>query len=507
MDKKETMPSYHVFSLKSSIGRKWKKAMFKGKISIRHLSVAIVAIIAIVFVFLGWRLFLTAERIHVDNASGGAFGNLSSVLPGGTREPLQGENSGRVNVLLLGRAGTHYPGQNLTDTIMLASIDMRNHQAAFLSIPRDLFVPIPGTDLSTKINSLYQYGLSQGSDADLLIRSVEDITGQTIPYFVALDFDGFEKVIDDVGGVSVLSERDILDARYPGKNYSYETFQLSAGWHTLDGATALKYARERHDDPEGDFGRAKRQQQIIKAFQEKALSIQTYLDPFTANRLLGTLGDSVRTNLTMSQIASLIELGKTTDLRNASTAVVDAWQKDSLLRVSHIDMNGVAAFILVPRTGNWNEVRDFATNLFDKGELDRKRAEMGNETATIVVLSRPEDATIANRLATTFRDAIPAKDIRIVSDGALVRPEKSQVADRTNLTKPFTLDSLIGAFSLEKRTDVPTLPTADKNADFVVIVGNDLRNHPLPETSLGSDTSNAPSAEDSFSGYFTPQAR
>ncbi|MEI7750013.1 MAG: LCP family protein [Candidatus Moraniibacteriota bacterium] len=478
--------------------------MFKGKIQKKYLIGAGIAIPAIGLLFLGWNLFRTAEKIHVDNASGGAFGNISSVLPGGQREPLKGEETGRVNILLLGLAGKSYPGQNLTDTIMLASIDAREHKAAFLSIPRDLFVPIPGTNLSTKINSLYQYGLSQGSDADLLVRAVEDITGQTIPYYVALDFDGFEKVIDDVGGVSVLSERDILDTRYPGKNYSYETFQLSAGWHTLDGATALKYARERHDDPEGDFGRAKRQQQIIKAFQEKALSIRTYLDPFTANRLLGTLGDSVRTNFTMSQIASLIGLGKTTDLRNASTAVVDAWQKESLLRVSHIDMNGVTAFILVPRTGTWNEVRDLATHIFDKAELDRKQGEMKNESATVLILSRPEDVAVANRLSMALRDAIPAKDIGTASDATLVRPDKSRVADRTNLGKPFTLDSLLGNFSLEKSVD---LPAFGKDADFVIVVGNDLKNHPLPETSLGSDTSTDASAEDSFSGYFTPQAR
>jgi len=481
--------------------------MFKGKMQKKYLAIVAVSIPVIIFLSLGWSLFRTAEKIHVDNASGGVFGNLASVLPGGVREPLKGEEAGRVNILLLGRAGKSYPGQNLTDTIMLASIDVREHKAAFLSIPRDLFVPIPGTNLSTKINSLYQYGLSQGHDADLLVRAVEDITGQTVPYYVALDFDGFEKVIDDVGGISVDSERDILDTRYPGKNYSYETFRLSAGWHTLDGATALKYARERHDDPEGDFGRAKRQQEIIKAFQEKALSIRTYLDPFTANRLLGTLGDSVRTNLTMSQIASLIGLGKTTDLRNASTAVVDAWRKESLLRVSHIDMGGVQAFILVQRTGTWNEVRDFATHIFDKAELDRKQGEMKNESATVLVLSRPEDATVANRLSTALGDAIPAKDIRVVSDATLVRPDKSRIVDRTNLGKPFTFDSLLGDFSLEKRTDTPTLPASGKDADFVIIVGNDLKSHPLPETSLGSDTSTNASAEDSFSGYFTPQAQ
>ncbi len=481
--------------------------MDKGKNSIRYLIAAVIAVPTVALLFLGIRVLRTAEKIHVDNASSsGAFGNLASVLPGGKREPLKGEENGRVNILLLGRAGKNYPGQNLTDTIMLASIDTREHRAAFLSIPRDLFVPIPGSGLYTKLNSVYQYGLNQGDGADSVIGAVEELTGQDIPYYAALDFDGFEKVIDDIGGIRVESARDILDTRYPGKNYSYETFELSAGWHTLDGATALKYARERHDDPEGDFGRAKRQQQIIKAFQEKALSIRTYLDVFTANRLLDTLGDSVRTNLTMSQIGSLIEIGKTTDLRNASTAVVDAWKKESLLRVSHMDMNGIRAFILVPRTGNWNEIRDLASNIFDKQELDRKRGGMEQEKASILILSRPEEASVASRFAAALNDAVPAEDIRVSTENTIRMSPKSAVFDRTNLGKPFTLDSLLGTFSLERTADMPTLPAGTKDADFVIVIGNDVKEHPLPEASLGSDSSDA-AGDDPFSEYFTPQTR
>ncbi|NTW75432.1 MAG: LCP family protein [Candidatus Moranbacteria bacterium] len=482
--------------------------MYKGKKTMRYLAAILILLLVAGSLFLGWRLIRTAEKIHVENASSeGVFGNLSSVFPGADRERLAGEErNGRVNILLLGRAGKNYPGQNLTDTIILASIDVREHRAAFLSIPRDLFVPIPDSGLSTKLNSVYQYGLSSGKDADLVIRTVENITGQDIPFYIALDFDGFEKILDDIGGIRVYSERDILDTRYPGKNYSYETFSLSAGWHTLDGATALKYARERHDDPEGDFGRAKRQQQIIKAFQEKALSLRTYIDPFTVNRLLGTLGDSVRTNLSMSQIGSLLELGKTTDLRNASTIVIDAWKKESLLRVSHLEMNGVRAFILVPRTGNWNEVRDIASNIFDKQELDRKRDGMEREKASILILSRPEDTSVANRFAAALKDAVPAEDIRVSTDNAGKLSQMSTVFDRTNLGKPFTLDSLLGTFSLQKTVYTPSLPAGTGDADFVIVIGNDVKERPLPETSLGSET-DTDVAEDSFSEYFEPQAR
>jgi LCP family protein required for cell wall assembly len=186
---------------------------------------------------------------------------------------LRGAEKDRINILLLGIAGKGKPGQNLTDTIMLASVNPKTNQAALISFPRDLYVKIPGSEIGMKINSAYQHGInSSGSEkesAETVKEIVSDITGLDINYYVVLNFDGFTKVIDTVGGINIMNERDIYDPRYPGPNYSYETFELKKGFHQLDGATALKYARERHNDPDGDFGRAKRQQQIMQATKNK----------------------------------------------------------------------------------------------------------------------------------------------------------------------------------------------------------------------------------------------
>ena len=229
----------------SSVSYPWKNDF--ATMNLRRIILIMTALLITAMAFFAWRFFETAERIHIENdAAENGFENLSSLLPGKERKKLEGEDTGRINILLLGRAGERYPGKNLTDTVIIASIDTAARKAGFLSLPRDLFVPIPETGLSTKLNSLYQHGLSRGDGADAVVSSVEHITGIDIPYFVILDFDGFEKIIDDLGGIRIFSERDILDTRYPGKNYSYETFELSAGWHTLDGKTALKYARERH---------------------------------------------------------------------------------------------------------------------------------------------------------------------------------------------------------------------------------------------------------------------
>lgn len=477
---------------------------------IMGFGIAVVAVLtAVVFGFLGWKVFRTAEKISIGNDSG-ERGGLSDLLPDGKRAPLSGEEDGRIDVLLLGRAGQGYPGKELTDTVMIASIDLGTRRAAFLSLPRDLFVPIPDTGLSTKLNSLYQYGLSRDEGADTVRRAVEDITGLDIPYYVTVDFDGFEKIVDEIGGVTVLSDRDILDTRYPGKNYAYETFELSKGWHTLDGATALKYARERHSDPEGDFGRAKRQQQILKAFQEKVFSARTLLNAPAVGRMLDTLGESVRTDLSVPEMLAFAEIIRTIDVRNASTVVVDAWKRESLLRVSHIDVGGVRAFILLPRTGNWNEVRDLAENVFELGAIGKRREAIGSERASVAIVSRPEDASVAKRLARTIEDAVPAETVATVTAASLPERERSAVAERGAARKLYTLDELVRLFRFDRVDSLPEtlVPSRDiGDADLVIVVGNDLDDILLAEDAgTAEGLGNVPES-DPFPEYFPAQER
>jgi LCP family protein required for cell wall assembly len=300
---------------------------------------------------------------------------------------LRGEKEGRINILLLGRAGTSHSGKDLTDTIALLSIDTINHRAGLLSIPRDLYAPLPGTNVFTKINSIYQYGLRENGDSKSIEKTVSFITGVPIHYTIIVDFDGFEKIVDALGGVTIDNARDIRDIHYPGKNYSYETFELKAGWHTLDGKTALKYVRERHDDPEGDFGRAKRQQEVLRALHDKALDPTLFGNIFTIKRLLTALGESVRTDITPEELESFLSLGKKIDSQNIGTTVVDAWRKESLLRVDHVDTPSGAAFVLVPRSGTWEEVRDLAGNLLNLSARQDREERIRTENAHILIAS------------------------------------------------------------------------------------------------------------------------
>ncbi|MFZ1654865.1 MAG: LCP family protein [Candidatus Moraniibacteriota bacterium] len=459
-----------------SLGKTVLAAPVRPRVSSRRrflrltgLVIAVCLLLAGISLVIGTRF---TRSLHFENRELSFFQGIrimgDSLL--GTGQTLAGESEGRVNILLLGRAGEKYPGRNLTDTVMLLSLDMKEKRVGLLSLPRDLFAPIPGTGLSTKLNSLYQIGLNEGIGMDVLRGSVAEMTGLPIHYTAMIDFDGFERMIDALGGIRVDVTRDISDSRYPGKNYSYETFELKKGWQKLDGKTALKYARERHDDPEGDFGRTKRQQAIIQAVRERAWSLPTFLNPFTLSSFLESLGDSITTDVPPEAIGRFIGLAQHFDTQNISTVVVDAWKKESLLRVSHIEADGVRAFILVPRSGTWDEIRDVSRHLFDERERERRRTAIEGEAARILILTTPRYRSGAEALAADIRDTFPARSVKLQSDNRLdTREGTAMIQDVSGLRTPYTLDGLIARYGFTPGTLPPGDQTASEDTDLVLL--------------------------------------
>jgi LCP family protein required for cell wall assembly len=394
---------------------------------------------------------------------------------------LRGMDKNRINILMMGVAGKGKPGQNLTDTIMIASINPKTNQVALLSIPRDLYVSIPDTNTYTKINSVYQIELNSQKNgqeaADAMKNVIKNITGLDINYYIILNFDGFTRIIDTVGGVNITSDRDIHDERYPGPNYSYETFDLKKGFHQLDGATALKYARERHDDPQGDFGRAKRQQQILEATKSKVFSADTILNVFKVNDIFNALGDNIKTDIAPSDFQSFWELAKNANTNNINNVVADAWNKNSLLKVSHVSTNSGMAFILVPRIGNWNEIQDLAQNMFDLNILNRRKEEIASENATVAIINKSGNATLTGKIKKLLNDNFDYKNVIILNDTSKNLEENSHVFDLSDGTKPFTLDELIKklpATSTQNLNDSYRKIIQNTTPDLVIILGKDI---------------------------------
>lgn len=231
-----------------------------------------------------------------------------------------------INVLLLGSDAR--PGESdisNTDTMILLSFDPRNQTIGLLSMPRDLWVPIPGFGYDTRINTAYPLGETygyEGGGPQLAKDTVSSFIGQPVQYYARVNFQGFVELVDMIGGVDVVVPFDIYDDQYPTEDYGVMTFQLSAGPQHLDGQTALMYVRTRNVDD--DYGRAGRQQQVIRAVADKVLradTLSTLLPKLP--RLLMTVGNTVQTDIPMSLQLELANFLSGNSLREVRQLVLD----------------------------------------------------------------------------------------------------------------------------------------------------------------------------------------
>ncbi len=232
-----------------------------------------------------------------------------------------------TNILLLGTdERPDEGGPARTDTMILVSINPEDQTLGMLSMPRDLWVPIPGQNISTKINTAYGLGEAQGyqgGGAQLAKDTVSSFIGRPVDYFVRVNFDGFREIIDLIGGIDIEVASTIHDEEYPTADYGVETFHLDAGMHHLDGETALKYARTRHTDD--DYNRARRQQEIIRAVADKVLSagMISQLLP-RVPQLLMTMQNSIETDIPIPVGLDLANLVGGSSLREVRQLVLDS---------------------------------------------------------------------------------------------------------------------------------------------------------------------------------------
>lgn len=457
---------------KQATRQTFKKGTWLRKILWTAFTIALLSIFFFL-VFLLWKAYAITKKMNAapeqTTLSQDMKAILSPITPLADEHALRGEKEGRINILLLGAAGEHKPGGNLTDTVMVMSVDTKSRKVAMLSLPRDFYVPIAETNTFTKLNSLYKIGLAQQKGVDLTKQAVEKITGITINYYITVDFDAFAKIIDNINGINVMVERDIYDATYPGPNYSYELFALKKGAHLLNGDVALKYVRERHDDPEGDFGRAKRQQQVIQAVKSRLFSMQTLFNVVALSKVLDTLGDNVKTDMSFDDIEQFIKLSKDVDTQNITNAVVDAWKPDSLLKVSHVMLGSDRAFILVPRVGSYAEIKDLAQNIFNQDELKKRQASIVLEDASIAINNQSSDAQLANKIKLLLTEKLNLRHVRIVANDSTESKNKTTVSSNSTVEKIFTLDELLK--KLPATLDSQKNDSAD---DITITLGNDL---------------------------------
>ncbi|MBI3624390.1 LCP family protein [Candidatus Saccharibacteria bacterium] len=410
--------------------------------------------------------------------------NLHKVFKGGSSgapslqknvDPLKlrGEGDGRVNILVLGKGGDGHEGPDLTDTLLVASVDPVNNEAALLSVPRDLWVKY-GSSGSTKINAVYAYAkyaiLNGKKTPDQAQRAetaglqavdsmVSQVLGIPIHYHVMVDFKAFQEAVNTVGGIDVKVTsplRDTLWLEDTGQNY---TINVLPGVHHFDGRAALVYARSRETSPRGDFDRTERQRGVILALKDKVFSIGTFSNPVKISQLISTFGNHVQANLTVGEILRLYDIAKMIDASKV-TSVGLADPPNSYVKTAGI--NGLS--VVVPRRGlfDYTDIQAYVRNTLKDGYIKK-------ENPNIIILNGTITPGLATIKATLLRSY--GYNVTQVGDAPTKNYTHTVLVDLRAGTKKYTQHYLERRFGVTAVTSLPDNSINPGTADFVIILG------------------------------------
>lgn len=305
---------------------------------------------------------------------------VKELIRGGSgSQTLVGENMGQINILLLGIGGEGHDGPYLTDTIILAQIRPANNEIVLTSIPRDYWVSLPDNAGQAKINAAFSGGYVLKHDwntAGTWAReTVSNLTGLEIPYFAEVDFAGFEKAINEIGGIDVQIDRTFTDNSYPkdGTDGYLPPVTFTQGLEHMDGQRALIFSRSRHAaGPEGsDFSRSQRQQKILNAFKSKLLGLNLITNNSAINNLLNIFADHFHTNLAPGELLRLKNLVKGNDSLHLSTLSLDPETKI----ICPFIREDTGAYTLIPCPGKTEaDVKNFFKNAFSLGQIQSEKS-------------------------------------------------------------------------------------------------------------------------------------
>lgn len=299
---------------------------------------------------------------------------------------------GLLNVLILGIGGEGHDGPLLTDTILLASFDPQNGKLGLVSIPRDLSYPL-GDQKFEKINSVnaYEEMAHPGEGARRTADDFAKLFDTRIDRVVRVDFAGFEKFIDAMGGIDVDIAQSFTDYKFPTDDagpdpYKWTTASFAKGVEHMDGKRALTYARSRHslNNGEGsDFARSARQQTVIKAVKDRLLSIGTIGDPKKISDMWTAISDHIQTDFSAWDVLKLVPSAASVSKLTITTRVLSDDPGGEL-----VDGNINGAFMLFPRKTDWSQIRAIVDDPFATSTRDAVPS-VAAVPATAVVAGKP----------------------------------------------------------------------------------------------------------------------
>jgi LCP family protein required for cell wall assembly len=431
-------------------------------------------------------MFRGAVAMLVVLIAGGSlffYLNLQKTFKGGTTSAaalktnvdpglLKGEGDGRINILLMGRGGGNHDGPDLTDTMMLASIDPVNHTSTLVSIPRDLWVDVPNQG-AMKINAAFESGefkylgkVAPGSTNRNVIQAgfdeadqtVESVLGVTIHYNALLSFQAFQQAVDTVNGVSVNVPSDLVDPTMAWENGNSPLI-AKAGTDAFNGKQALNYVRSR--ETTSDFSRAQRQRAVLVALKSKIATLGTVSNPVKLSKLMSAFGDNVQTDMSLKDANRLYRIVKAIpDTKTASIGFADA--PNNYVAGGTLAGQSVA----LPTAGlfNYKDIQSYIrTQLKDPYIL--------KENAKITVLN----GTPTPGMASAKSDELKTYGYNISSTGNAPNTNfvQTTLVDLTHGKDKYTKHYLEQRFGVTAVTTLPDNTIQANGADFVIILGND----------------------------------
>lgn len=430
---------------------------------IKRALILLLAAIVILAAYFAVKFYMTQR-----NLLGG--GGLAPAICNGevSLGQLNKEGDSRVNILLLGIGSEGL----LTDTVMIASLDPITDKVDLLSIPRDLWVNIPGNG-QQKINAAYEYGQMQSNSKnrqtrnkagiELVDKTLENVIGVPIHYHAVFDFAAFEQVVDALGGITLNVPEQLYDPTIAWEN-AYNPLIAEQGVQQFDGAKALLYAKSRQTS--SDFERSERQRLLLIAMKEKALSVGTFSNPARVSSLLDSLSRNVYTDFDSRSIKCLYE--QMSEVPSSSIKSLDLVTPPNDLLAS-ASISGLSA--LAPKAGlfDYSQVHKFVRTTFRDSYMTRENISVSIYNATGV-------DGLADKKAEELK--MYGYNVVKVENTKTTNPSSTIIVDLSKGKGKYTRHYLEQRFGMNARMSLPGEYgiTAPNGPGFVIILGKDAAN-------------------------------
>ena len=379
---------------------------------------------------------------------------------------------GRVNILVAGNSADDvgHNGADLTDSIMVLSVDTQNDTALILSVPRDLWVNIPGVGYS-KINAAITDG-----GMDKLQEVVQNNLNIPIDYQVLVNYGAFKDLVNAVGGISIdIQSSDPRGIYDPNLDYTSKNCCALAkypnGWVKLDGQQALDLARARGDPspygipygfPDGDFDRTEHQRQMLVAIKDKASQASVIANPFKVSELVDAVGNNVKTNMQLNEIETLYTYMKKVNDNNIASYNINTLDgPNTTMLANYTASDGEEALIPAAGIDDFSAIQTQLQKIMSPSPLER-------ESAVVEVLNGTDTVGLAQKQETT----LDGKGMSVSIADAPATQTTTTIIDNSQGKMPNTLAYLKKQYNATVVVS-NTLTTTYPSADFILILGQD----------------------------------